>query len=133
MVTRPTAANRFQHFMPHFEVASVLLLATLLIGAAPAAQAQGNATSPSADIGAASQMTVSGPVGAAGPESVTLQNKTGTSQLDAAFERADADGDGKLSREEIEHFPALAQRFEQFDTDHDGFLSRAEFNKAAGY
>ncbi len=51
---------------------------------------------------------------------------------DAAFRRADRDGDGRLSRRETEHFPALSQRFEQLDGDRDAFLSREEFNTVLG-
>ena len=38
--------------------------------------------------------------------------------------RADADGDGKISREEIP--PPLLQRFDQIDADRDGFLTAEE-------
>ena len=47
------------------------------------------------------------------------------------FDRRDANGDGKLTREEFlanQPDPAAApQRFVQFDTDRNGELSRAEF------
>ncbi len=48
--------------------------------------------------------------------------------LEAAFNRADANGDGKLSREEAGHLPAIALRFDDLDTNKDGFLSMEEFN-----
>jgi Ca2+-binding EF-hand superfamily protein len=47
-----------------------------------------------------------------------------------AFARADKNNDGKLSKEEAENLPALAQRFEQIDTDKDGFISKAEYMDA---
>jgi EF hand len=47
-----------------------------------------------------------------------------------AFERADKNGDGKLSKEEAENMPAIAQRFEQIDTDKDGNISKAEYLEA---
>jgi len=50
--------------------------------------------------------------------------------IEAAFARADTNGDGKLSREEAQRFPEIAARFDELDRDHDGFLSFAEF--AAG-
>lgn len=59
-------------------------------------------------------------------------NRTTAGDVDAAFKRADRNGDGRLSREEAEHFPMLAQRFGQADGNRDGFLSRAEFDAAAG-
>jgi len=45
----------------------------------------------------------------------------------AAFERADANHDGKLSREEAAALPAVAEKFAQLDKDKDGFLSADEF------
>ena len=51
--------------------------------------------------------------------------------LDAAFGRADLDGDGRLSRRETDHFPVLAERFEQIDRDGDQHLSLDEFQRAA--
>jgi hypothetical protein len=47
--------------------------------------------------------------------------------LEAAFARADLNGDGRLSREEAVHLPAIEARFDELDTDHDGFLSFEEF------
>ena len=48
--------------------------------------------------------------------------------LEAAFNRADTNGDGKLSREEAGHLPAIALRFDDLDTNKDGFLSMEEFS-----
>lgn len=50
-------------------------------------------------------------------------------QADAAFQRADRDGDGRLSRAEADHLPAIAARFEQVDANRDQFISRDEFNR----
>ncbi len=44
-----------------------------------------------------------------------------------AFARADKNADGKLSKEESENLPAIAQRFEQIDADKDGSISQAEY------
>jgi Ca2+-binding EF-hand superfamily protein len=44
-----------------------------------------------------------------------------------AFKRADANGDGKLSKTEAARLPAIADRFDALDTDKDGFLSMGEF------
>jgi Ca2+-binding EF-hand superfamily protein len=47
-----------------------------------------------------------------------------------AFERADKNADGKLSKEEAENLPAIAQRFEQIDADKDGSISKGEYLEA---
>ena len=47
--------------------------------------------------------------------------------IEAAFARADTNGDGKLSREEAQRLPEIAARFDELDRDHDNFLSFAEF------
>jgi hypothetical protein len=47
--------------------------------------------------------------------------------MEAAFARADVNNDGKLSRAEAAHLPAIEARFDELDTDHDGFLSIDEF------
>jgi EF hand len=46
----------------------------------------------------------------------------------AAFKRADANGDGKLSKAEATSLPAIASRFDELDADKDTFLSMAEFS-----
>ena len=51
--------------------------------------------------------------------------------IEAAFTRADANADGKLSKEEVARMPAIAAKFSELDKDKDGFLSVDEF--AAGY
>jgi hypothetical protein len=51
-------------------------------------------------------------------------------EVGAAFIRADANKDGKLSRQEAVRFPAVEQRFDQIDTNKDQFVSREEFEIA---
>lgn len=48
-----------------------------------------------------------------------------------AFLRADADRDGKLSKEEATRLPAIADKFTLLDRNGDGFLDPEEF--AVGY
>ena len=46
------------------------------------------------------------------------------------FKRIDANGDGKITREEAARVPALASRFDQLDKDKDGQLTVDEFSVA---
>jgi hypothetical protein len=47
--------------------------------------------------------------------------------VEAAFNRADNNNDGKLSRDEAGHLPAIALKFDDLDTNKDSFLSMEEF------
>ncbi len=99
-------ASRF-HFIPNFDARSVLLLAALTVGTVLAIHAQ-----------------VSEPV-------VTpARTVTSTQDIDAAFNRADVNGDGKLDRAEAARFPVIEQRFDQIDSDRDQAVSREEFAAA---
>ncbi len=53
-----------------------------------------------------------------------------STEVNAAFDRADDNHDARLTRAEAERFPEVAKRFEQIDTNRDTFISREEFNKA---
>lgn len=112
-----------KHSKPNFERRSVLLFAALAMEAA--AQAQTSTVLSAIRHNQPSQVARSGATGAIPP------NKTAGKELDAAFTRADTDGDGQLNRQEAEHFPALAPRFKQIDSNGSGFISRDEFNRAA--
>lgn len=117
------------NFVPnfgYFEFGSVVLIAALAMGAASAARAQNSPPSPGSPGSPPAQMAPSAAAGSIPPNRVTRQD------LEAAFNRADTNRDGKLNRQEAEHFPAVAQRFELIDTDHDAFISRSEFSSAAG-
>lgn len=127
MSLAPTlTTNVKNHFMPNFRVRSALLVPVFTLLAASAAPAQTSATpaykldGPAAPV---AQSVAAAPI---------PPNRSTRHDIDAAFNRADANHDGKLSRQEIEHFPALAARFDQMDTNGDQFLSRDEFNRAAG-
>jgi hypothetical protein len=109
------------HFIPNFEIRSVALLAALTVGAALGAHAQG------ADSGG-----LKAPRGAGTPSAQSAPPSSGPTnqEVGAAFIRADANKDGKLSRQEAVRFPAVEQRFDQIDTNKDKLVSREEFEIA---
>jgi hypothetical protein len=45
----------------------------------------------------------------------------------AAFKRADANGDGKLTKEEAARMPGIAEKFDALDKEGKGFLTISEF------
>ena len=49
-----------------------------------------------------------------------------------AFRKLDVNGDGGISRQEARASTNLVRAFDKADTDRNGVLSRAEFEKAAG-
>jgi hypothetical protein len=49
---------------------------------------------------------------------------------EVAFMRADADGDGKLSKAEAARIPQVAAKFDAIDKDKDGMLSMGEYMAA---
>ena len=95
------------YFIPNFEVRSVLLLAALTVGTALATQAQ-----------------------TAAPDHPPARAIPVAQQVEAAFQRADVNKDGRLSRQEAVRFPVIEQNFDQIDTDRDQVLSPAEFQAA---
>jgi hypothetical protein len=72
------------------------------------------------------------PPASARPPMTTAADGAGseTARYMEAFVRTDKSADGKLSKDEAENLPAIAQRFEQIDADKDGFISRAEYLEA---
>jgi hypothetical protein len=60
------------------------------------------------------------------------QGMSDKAAAEAAFVRADADKDGKLSKAEASSLPAISQRFEELDKDKDGSLSMPEYMSAFG-
>jgi EF hand len=99
-----------KHFIPNFEVRSVLLVSALVLGCAGMAQAQSTAP----------------------PMAAAPQANASSKDIDAAFAKADTNKDGKIDKKEAQNMPAIAERFDQMDSNGDGFLSREEFGKAAG-
>lgn len=102
--------HRKLHFIPNFELRSVVLLSALVLSAGTTAYAQSTAA----------------------PMAGTAQASATAKDLDAAFAKADVNKDGKLDKKEAAMMPAIADKFDQLDTNGDGFISREEFSKAAG-
>ena len=136
MTTKAAKKNRSRlqrDFIPNFEMRSLLLIATFAVSVAGGAFAQTStrigpdepvAVSAAADR---SERPTDGVVQAS-----QVNNRVGSRSADAAFDRADTNRDGRLNREEAEHFPVLSQRFDLIDTNRDSFISREEFNQAVG-
>ena len=116
--------SKRQYLVP-FEARSVMLFAAMALGGAAGAQAQAPAT-----YGARPTTQSSPAAGASAAPAVSPVAASSDKDVAAAFAKADSNRDGKLSREEAEALPAVAQRFEQVDANHDQFISRAEFDKA---
>ena len=100
--------------LPAFDARSVMLFAALTVGGT-LAQAQ---TAPS-------NARSNAPVNATSPAPAKTSSASGKKY--PAFEAADANHDGKLTRDETNKLLALQQGFDRFDTDKDGTLSYAEF------
>lgn len=102
-----------------FEIRSVMLFAALSFGGAAAMAQTPSTSAPQPSFGAGS---------AAGVQAAPAP--TGSNDVQAAFDRADTNRDGKLSKKEAEALPAVSSNFAQIDTDKNGSLSREEFSKA---
>ena len=89
--------------MSRFDARSLMLIASVALGAVGSAQAQSTAAPASAASGA---------------------------EVKAAFTKADKNADGKLSRDEAASLPAVAANFDKVDADKDGSISEAEFGKS---
>ena len=136
MTTHAVKNNRLrlqQNFIPNFEMRSILLIATFAVSVAGGACAQ-----TSAKVGLDDPVALSAAADRSdrptdgGVQATQVNTRAGTRSADAAFNRADTNRDGRLDREEAEHFPALSQRFDLIDTNRDSFISREEFNQAVG-
>ena len=126
-----SSTHAAHYFIPNFELHSVLLIGVVVmtmvagsVHAQPATPAAAERNSPPSQIS---------PRTTAGDTPAIPSNKVSSQEVDAAFDRADSNRDGKLDRREAEHFPAVAQRFDQIDSNKDGYVSRDELKKMAGY
>lgn len=64
------------------------------------------------------------------PLAALAQTPAAPTPAEASFKRADANGDGKLSKTEAAIIPAIASKFDELDRDKDGALSLAEYSVA---
>lgn len=104
-----------------FEPHGLALFAALALGSAAAtAQAQ------SQSQGSVLQASMPQPA-------PRLAHNGALQQANTAFDRADANGDGRLSREEAQRLPAVAERFDGIDSDGDRALSREEFQRGVAH
>lgn len=105
-----------------FEIRSVMLFAAISLGSVTA-MAQAPSTAPQPTFGGGSAAGVQSAPAPAAPAG-------GANEVQAAFDRADTNRDGKLSKKEAEALPAVSSNFAQIDADENGSLSRDEFSKA---
>lgn len=122
---RPHAPVSAQRTLHAFDLRSVMLLTALTLGGSPALYAQ-TAPAPKPSI-TLNQSAGNAPKPVPGAGAETAQS----SAASAAFDRADANADGKLSPQEAQQLPAIGSRFEQLDSNRDDFLSRPEFEAGA--
>lgn len=105
--------------LPNFETCSVALFASLALYGPLPVKAQ-----------AAARSTPSVTSSAALTGSAIPPNRWSPEQLSQAFKQADANGDGKISRQEASGSAGLARHFDRIDTSKDGSISSAEFDEA---
>ena len=132
MTAKKNRSRLQRDFIPDFEMRSVLVIAAFAATAAVAC-AQTSARPPTlADQNHPVAMTAAADRGERPAEGTAqLTTRTSAKNVDAAFNRADTNRDGRHHREEAEHFPMLSQRFDVIDLNRDSFISREEFNQAA--
>lgn len=130
-----------------FDTRSVMLFAALSMGGAALQAQTSSASASSAASTSSSTRLPSSPPGTSGSSSGTglrasagnsgstgstgSGTQTAQSTINAAFARADANQDGKLSPAEAASFPAIGNRFKELDRDRDGSLSLQEFQAGA--
>lgn len=112
-----------KHSMSNLAGRSLLLLSVLLVAPAWGSGAQAQTQMHSSACMRPSCERV--------PVIILRRINSSVSPAQAAFNRADTDHDGRLTRQEAEHFPAMAPHFRLIDTNRDNFLSFDELMRAA--
>jgi hypothetical protein len=114
----------------NFESCSVALFTSLaLSGFALQARADDSAKKPPSSSSSA-QSSAPSPFTAGPTRSEMGAAPAGgsTASQKITFQKADANGDGKVSRQEAGAVPGLVTRFDKLDTNKDGSLSSAEYD-----
>lgn len=94
---------------------TLMLVATLVVGAALAWSARAQSATPPPDDKR--------------PREVA-QMRLSSAQVQQAFQHIDSNRDGNLSRGEVGVFPRIERHFERIDANRDGTVSPAEFETA---
>jgi Ca2+-binding EF-hand superfamily protein len=68
------------------------------------------------------------PLAAAAQDSQDSKSRL-VNEIKQRFDKADANGDGALDREEAKAMPRVAQHFDDIDTDHDGKVTLQEIGR----
>ena len=63
------------------------------------------------------------------PATPAAPNAPSRMVVEAAFTKADVNGDGKVTKDEASKMPEIAGKFDMLDSDKNGALSMAEFAK----
>ncbi len=125
-----------------FEAHSVAMFATLALTGALVAPVQaqtsyGNSPGPATSGAPAAQAPGAAPMSPAqaaptAPPATTAvpPNRWTSAQITEAFRKTDADGDGKITRQEATMWSGLSRQFDAIDTNKDGSISSAEFEEA---
>ena len=65
-------------------------------------------------------------------QAARLAHRGGGHGQGEGWKKWDANGDGRLSRDEVANAPRLSQQFDAIDANHDGFLTVEELQAARG-
>jgi Ca2+-binding EF-hand superfamily protein len=68
------------------------------------------------------------PLAAAAQDSQDSKSRL-VNEIKQRFDKADANGDGALDREEAKAMPRVAQHFDDIDSDHDGKVTLQEIGR----
>lgn len=120
MTTKQQAKRRY---VPDFDARSLMIIAAWTVAMAGSGAVYAQTPPPPSPAQPSAPMAA--PAGAMDPPPASKK------EADAAFDRADANHDGKLTRNEAAAIPWLAEHFDEVDTTHQGFVTKGQFEGAA--